>query len=163
MKSAALLMFLGMGLFAQETGTPTTIIGAFIVIAIAATTLNGFVVKKLLDDAKDDRAKFAATLKEIEDGQQSRNDAEDNRIAKLIDAQNIRTDRYHELHQVEQQKQRDHDAKMTASLHAVVLEIAKQNAEVSRNMRVAVHDAKDTANAVSAKADLVIEQAKRNS
>lgn len=140
-------------LLAQESA-PTTIVGAFIFIAVSMTTLAGFVVKKLLDDAKDDREKFTKTLTDIEASQKLRSAAEDQRITRLIEAQDSRIDRFMELQQVELQRQRDHDAKQMTNLQAVFI-------EMSKNMRMAVHDVKDSANAAMLKADQVIEESKR--
>jgi hypothetical protein len=119
--------------FAQATDAPTTIVGAFIFISVSMSALVGFIVKKLLDDAASDRAKFTATLHEIEERNDRRSDAEDRRVQSLITAADDRIEKLRVLFQEEQRETR-------------MLFV-----EMANNMRTAVHDVKDTAQAAISK------------
>ena len=135
-------------LFAADDmpATPTTIIGAFIVIALSMSALVGLVVKRLLEDAKDDRKTFAAALVAMDTKQDERARSEDARIETLIKAGDLRHEkldlrfeRLLSLFQQEQRDQRVHDSNQTAELRSVML-------QAFQAMRTAVHDVKDTAN-----------------
>lgn len=146
-----LLLFADSTLFAQagggEMGTPTSIIGAFIAISLSMSALVGLIVKKLLDNAAEDRNKFTATLQEIEDNNNKRSAAEDARIQALIRATDERGDKLRMLFSDELERQRQYDDKRREALEGLVIRL-------SQNFRVAVHDVKDTAQAVVSKADL---------
>lgn len=146
-------------------GTPTTIVGAFIIISLAMSSLVGLVVKKLLDDAREDRAKFSATLSEIEKGNQTRSEAEDARIAALIKATDERWQKQRELYETQQERQRtlyeSQQDKQQQFFDRKLTDLLQMNLALMKEFRTAVHDVKDTASAATNTANRLLLQQER--
>lgn len=167
MKTYLLATTLGVVILAADEQQPTTIIGAFIALAMLLAGLVSWALKKQMDDAKEerrqnaesakaDRAEFTAAIKALEEGKRLQSVAEDTRIDKLIESQDRRIDRVMDRIVEQQEAQRKHDATQTATLHASIIEAAT-------NMRAAVHDVRGVAQATVAKADEVVQQIKHSS
>lgn len=142
----------GAFIFAQAPDTPTTIVGAFIFIAVSMSAVVGFVVKKLLEDAKverkesndqskADRDQFFNAMASMEAREEKRMKAEDIRIDKLTKA-------FSELFERQAEQNRQDKAIDRADHNQQIARYQQMLTDSMTSDRRAVHDVKDVANQV---------------